>query len=411
FLILYVKKNISESNKLKFGRDIRKAIKKATGMMTSGGEDRIKIVTPKDKELAARAAATEKKQLAAEARERKEQQNAQRKIKREELKLKRAEKRAQKAERAQTESTEEARTEAPRKAEKSRKTEKPRRERTPRAEKPEPEPKPVVTPEQVEARWEEAGTTQEGWLESEAKAQDLEANAISVGARAEAFRDQADESQEALEGSTKHLHDLREALKKAGGRAKFDLQKEIAREETKKQTLQAEFQRLNEAALALEAETSQQTEALAQAREEAMVKQVEAAEARLEAAKAEQESASEDDDDPEASEETAREIADAARQLAVAKAELDIVASLKQINTALVGIDHDSESQEFKSTRVYIGALMWENKQLKKGVEKLREAVSRIESASDRIRILATHWAHHPEIEWAESAVDMLVES
>ena len=74
-------------------------------------------------------------------------------------------------------------------------------------------------------------------------------------------------------------------------------------------------------------------------------------------------------------------------------------------------MDHEADSEEFKSTRVYLGALLWENKALKKGIEKLRSATELIESSNDRVRILAIHWAHHADIEWAESAVDIIIES
>ena len=407
FLILYVKKNINEANKLKFGRDIRRVIKTATGMMTSGGEDRITIITPKDKERTAREAAIEKKRLAAEVRERTQQQNAQRKLKREELKRRRAEKRAEKARQAPVKSEP-----APPPSDKPRKKPKARQARPkPRREKPEPKPKPVVTPQQVEAQWEAADTSQEDWLESESRAHELEANTISIDAQAVQHREEAETSQDALQQSTKHLYALRKAFKKAGGRAKFDLEKEIVREEAKEAELKLRTAKLNEIAIATEEKATKQSEALALAREEAMAKQIEAAQARLEAAKTEQEAASGDGDNAEGSETTDRELADAERQLALAQAEKDIVSALKLIETALSGLDHYSASQEFKSTRIYIGALLWENKALKKSIEKLREAVQRIESPSDRIRIMATHWAHHPSIEWAESAVDMLVES
>ncbi|MDG1479466.1 MAG: hypothetical protein P8R54_07740 [Myxococcota bacterium] len=411
FLILYIKKNINEANKLKFGRDIRKAIKKATGMMTSGGEDRITIITPKDKERTAREAATEKKRLAAVVRERKEQQNAQRKLKREELKHRRAEKRAEKARQAAaTSKSTAAQPDQPDKKLRTRRVRpKPRREKP--APEAKPKPKPVVTPQQVEARWEAADTCQEGWLESESRAHELEATTISISAQAVLHREEAAASLDALEKSTKHLHDLREALKRAGGRAKFDLQKEIVREEAKEAVLKVRTAKLNEIAIATEEKATQQSEALESAREEALAKQIEAAQARLAAAKTEQEAASGEGGNAEVSEATARELADAEHQLVLAQAEKDIVSALKRIDTALSGIDHDSASLEFKSTRVYIGALLWENKALKKSIEKLREAAQRIESPSDRIRIMATHWAHHPSIEWAESAVDMLVES
>jgi len=414
FLILYIKKNINEANKLKFGRDIRKAIKKATGMMTSGGEDRITIITPKDKERAARAAAAEKKRLAAAVRERKQQQNAQRKLKREEMKRRRVEKRAEKARAAATTSERAAPQDdkSSKKPESRRARPKARREKpAPGAKaKPKPKPKPVVTPQQVEAKWEAADTHQEGWLESESKAHEMEAAAISISAQTASVRDRAEASADALQQSRDHLHALREGIKKAGGRAKVDLQKEIEREVAKEAALKENVAALNDIVAELDEKASRQSDALEAAREEAMALQIEAAAARLAAAKAEQESAN-DGDGAEATEAVAREVADAERQLTLAQAEKDIISALKLIDAALSGIDHDSASLEFKSTRVYIGALLWENKALKKSIEKLRVAAQRIESPSDRIRIMATHWAHHPSIEWAESAVDMLVES
>ncbi len=404
FLILHVKKNVNEANKKKFGRDIRKLVAKVSGSMSSGGEDRVQIITPKDKELAAKEAAEEKKQQAEDARKRTEEERVRRKLKREELNRKKAEKRAEKVETAPP--APEPREEAPRKADKPRPAPK---SRAKKAEAPAPEPEPKITPQQVEERWEAADTSQEGWLESESKAQDQAANAIASSARAEAARESADESHDALQKSTKHLHDLREALKKAGGRAKVDLQQEIVREEAKEKALEAEFQRASAEATALEMEAAAQAEALAVAREEAIARQVEAAQARLAAAKAEAEAA--DGDEDADGEEAARELADATRQLALAQAEQGIAAALKEIDAALSGIDHETESGEFKSTRVYIGALLWENKGLKKGIERLRESAGLIEAPSDRVRILATHWAHHPDIEWAESAVDLIIES
>ena len=74
-------------------------------------------------------------------------------------------------------------------------------------------------------------------------------------------------------------------------------------------------------------------------------------------------------------------------------------------------VEHEADAAEFKSTRAYINALLWENKDLKKGVESLGRAAALIDAPSDRIRTLATHWAHHGDIEWAESAIDRLIES
>ena len=105
------------------------------------------------------------------------------------------------------------------------------------------------------------------------------------------------------------------------------------------------------------------------------------------------------------------EVDDAARQLALAQAERGIDQALKQISAALKGVDHEVDGAEFKSTRIYIGALIWENKALKKGIERLRSSAQLLESPSDRVRILATHWAHHADIEWAESAIDLIIES
>ena len=409
FIVLYTKKNVSEANKLKFGRAIRKAIKKATGMMTSGGEDRITIITPKDKERAAKEAAAEKKRLAEEARQRQVEERARRKLKREERSRLKAEKRAQKAQ-ARASAQAEPRAAAKPKARPKPKPKARTRTRPARTSRQTPAPpKPKVTPQQVEERWEAADTSQEGWLESEAKAGDLASAAIAISARAEASRDQAEESYSTLQQSTQHLHALREGIKKAGGRAKVDLQQEIAREEARQRSLEAAFEELNARAVALETEATQQAQALEAAREEAMVLQLEAAKARLVAAKAEQEAA--EDDAESGEDDVERELDDAARQLALAQAELGIDQALKQISVALAGVDHEADGAEFKSTRVYLGALIWENKSLRKGVEKLRVSSQLIESSTDRVRILATHWAHHADIEWAESAVDMLIES
>ena len=322
FITLHVKKNLNEANKLKYGRDIRKVVKRVTGMMSSGGEDRVKIITPKDKERAAKEAAAEKKRLAEEARRRKLEERARRKLRREELARKKAEKRAMMAKKREESAAASSEAPKPRKRPKP-KPERPKRERRTRKDapkqKPKKEKKPKITPKVVEARWEAADTSQEGWLVSEARAQELEVASINISARAESLRNRAGAAYDTLQDSKSKLADLRESADKASSREKAEIKKAIKTEEERQKKLQLEFDRMNEQAIAMDEEAIRQSERLEAAREEAMQKQLAAAQARIAAAQAEQEVDAEDEAEPEDRELAERELAQAARQLQLAR--------------------------------------------------------------------------------------------
>ena len=67
-LVFETKKNISTSNITKFRREIRKLVASMTGMMSSGSDDRVQIITPAERARRAREQAAAKKQAATDAR-------------------------------------------------------------------------------------------------------------------------------------------------------------------------------------------------------------------------------------------------------------------------------------------------------------------------------------------------------
>jgi len=69
YLELHCTRNLSSADVTKYRRIIRKVIKKVTGLMVSGADDRIQIITPSDKVAAKRAANEEARRLAKEKRE------------------------------------------------------------------------------------------------------------------------------------------------------------------------------------------------------------------------------------------------------------------------------------------------------------------------------------------------------
>ncbi|MFT4976982.1 MAG: hypothetical protein ACI8S6_002887 [Myxococcota bacterium] len=123
-IVFETKKNVSDSSVNKYRREIRRLIAKMTGMMGSGGDDRIKIVTPAEKARRARAQANARREEAAQAREQLQVDRAARAAK----KAARSEEEAPEEEPAEEPPTTAART-AEQEAEQARRTEKARVER------------------------------------------------------------------------------------------------------------------------------------------------------------------------------------------------------------------------------------------------------------------------------------------
>jgi len=69
YLVLEPKANVPDSSVRKYSRDIRRIVARFTGMMGSGGDDRVTIITPKEKARRARAEAAARREEASQARE------------------------------------------------------------------------------------------------------------------------------------------------------------------------------------------------------------------------------------------------------------------------------------------------------------------------------------------------------
>lgn len=403
YIELEVKKNLSDANALKYSRDIRKAIKRIAGIMQTGGDDRVQIITPREKARRAREAAEQKRREAEEARERRRRQAEQRSIKR-------ALKKDRKAAAAQIE------------AEKARRAKVDAQKPPPAEEK--------KSPRQLRReKEEEAEAAQIERLQKEAEASEADGEAVEATAAAEDARDLAAELAEQLQQARsparavakvckgKNIVQLQAALFKlvAQGPHREEAGRLLARVRGAKpaqldaivsQWQRDEDERLAELrgaaaeaeaeALALEKLASRTEAAAMSAREEAANLKVSELQARLAAV-----------EDPEAADalRDALAAAESARRVAeIAARQQDASRALRALRAGLATLEATATGDQIQNPS-WLRKAMRSDPSMRKGLKRLRRAISGLRKAGARRSALTVVWEEHPDLLWAQATI------
>jgi len=410
FIELEIKRNIAPANAIKYGRDIRDVIKGIAGIMQTGGDDRVKIITPKDKARIAREAADLKRKEADEARERRRLQNEERRLRREARQKSKADKKAASTER-----------ERPRRAERAERVERAEREQSPR---------------QLRRQKEEAAAIARiERLQKEAEAAETEGQSVEATAAAEDARDLAGELEQHLRAARAPARAVARACK---GKNKVQIQAALfqlvaagTHREAASRLLarvrsagatpvekvvadwrkdeEGRFAELVEAvdeskseALALEKLASRTQASAMSAREEAATLKVEEIQARLAAAEATAAAGG------EASLEALRQAAAAAeaarKEIEVAARQQDAARSLRAIQAGLARLEASTPEDQLLDPRK-LRRLMRQDTSMSKGLKRLRRAITGLRAVGAPSGAMSEVWADYPDLLWAQATI------
>ncbi|MEL6343245.1 MAG: hypothetical protein AAFV53_08910 [Myxococcota bacterium] len=413
YLILEVKKNLSTANALKYSRFIRRTVGRVAGIMNSGGDDRVEIITPKIKADRAREAAEEKRRQAEEAKE-----------KRRLLAERRKQARAERALRAKE------------KKQPKKRVKKPHRQKPPVEAAPVKKPRiDKTTTKKEKARIEvayierlhdRADEIQARREELEAEIEDAMASSLEASADAEEARDAVDEATDALRIAEAELSQLEgggggDDVSAAAGRLQDALQgvpadQHLAAKQTwlqqERDRIAAEQKRLKaeEAnAVALARAAAEKRLRAMRSKEEAAKLRVQEAQQKLKAAEAELEDASIAEETEVERLRTAAIIAETARtEVAIAAGSLNASAAIKDVIAGLRNLEARGLEPEDLEDEGDLRRLIRSEPLLNSAIRRLNEARRSLETAGAPMGTLTMIWMDHPEVLWAQPIIDQL---
>ena len=255
-------------------------------------------------------------------------------------------------------------------------------------------------------QWEEAGALREQWLRKEGRAEALEAKITALSAEAVSMLDAAEGLRGQVKEGREAVNKLRETAARSGGKARVDLAHTIADEERKLAGLEAEAARQEAEAERMQEEAAAQIVELEATREEAIALQVSAARSELEAAEAELHGIGEEVSEEEQAE-IRQESEAAQRQLRIAEGTRAAASALRRIEDALLRLERSGlEVEDFGSSRVYIRRMAKRDADLAAAIATLRDAGQQLREAGVLTESIIRLWAQHPNINWAESAIE-----
>lgn len=430
YLELEVKKNISEANSLKFGRDMRRVIKRIAGIMQTGGDDRIRIVTPREKARVAREAAEKKRREAEALRERRRQLAEERRLKRE-LKRQQKEQKRQKNEqlKAARQQKKELKLSEQVAAEKARLEAAAQQSAPPKS----PRTKAEAARQLRREKEERAAMARIERLQQEALAAEADGESVEADAAAEDARDLAGELVEhlraarepytavarACEGKNKvqvqaalfqmiarspHKAAAQRLLSRVRSAAPDQLDGTIAQWVSQEEGRLSEINEAVDAAraeaLSLEKLASRSGATAVVARESAAQLKVEELQARLTAAEA----ASGAEDATLADLRGAiAEAEDARRDAQIAARQQDVSRSLRSIQA---GFDRMEEARDpVLDDPKKLRRRMRQDPSMRKALKRLRGAIAALRASGARRRSLTEVWSEHPDILWAQATI------
>lgn len=428
YIQLEIKKNLSDPNRLKFARDIRKAIKSISGIMQTGGDDRVIIITPRQKALKAREAAEKKRREVEAIRERRHQLAEERRLKRE-LKRQKQEQQREKNEqlrKARKQKRKEAALSKQVAAEKARRQAKAAEEEPPRS-------KAEAARKLRREKEEKAAMARIERLQKEALAAEADGESVEADAAAEEARDLTAELIEHLRTAQEPHRAVARACK---GKNKVQIQaalfQMIARSSNKAaaqrllarvrpaapdrldatiaQWVSDEDARLSELheavntakaeALALEKLASRSGAAAMTAREEAAQLKLDELQARLTAAEA---ASDEEGASLEELREAISEAEKARRDVQIAARQRDVSRALRAIQE---GVNRMEEARDpALDNPKLLRRRMRQDPLMRKGLKRLRSAISALRASGAKRRALTEVWDEHPDILWAQATI------
>ncbi|MFT4977435.1 MAG: hypothetical protein ACI8S6_003340 [Myxococcota bacterium] len=417
FIELEVKKNLGTANALKYSRDIRDVVKSFAGVMQTGGDDRVLIVTPKEKARIAREAADQKRAEIVEARERRQQMNEERRLKRE---VRRQQKKEAAAARGAPSASEQVTAEKKRRAEvKAKGKPKAKKDKDPRRVRREKE--------------EQAASARIARLQKEADAAEADGASFEASAAAEDARDLAAEIADQLRDARAPARSVAQACRgknavqvqaalfqlvargphkeaagrllarvRAAGSAPIEgvLRKWVRDEDGRLAELQALTESAEAEALALEKLASRTEAAAMAAREEAANLKVEELQARLTAAEAVagDETGLDDLRSAVADAEVAR------REVEIAARQQDATRALRALQAGLQALEDGDNSDLLRDPKQLRRAVR-ADPSMRKGLRRLRSAITGLRAVGAPSGAMADVWDEHPDILWAQAAI------